>query len=144
MPIASGMKPMPSTSIRNAHRESGLPGSDVRANDAERQSGHRHHHRLDHRALRNDDGGDETAGHEGRVVGGFDAGSNRRQRDGQRRQQERADRAAHEGAERGNREGQSCTALSSHRMAVQQVTVDEASPGRLTRTAVINPPYCAP
>ena len=118
---------------------------DVGADQAEQQADQHHADRLDHRAVRQHDGGDQAEHHQREIVRRVELLRERGQRRAERRDEHGADAAGEERAERRDRRaprrrGPACAIW----WPSMQVTTEDASPGMLTRIDVVEPPYCAP
>ena len=130
--------------IADAEGEAGVAGVDVGADEPQQHAEQNHAERLEHRAARQHDGKDEAQRHQREIVGRRELLGEL----GQRRRRDRNDDGRHaageEGADGGDGQRGSGPALARHLVAVEGRDHRADSPGRLTRMAVVEPPYCAP
>ncbi len=104
--------------LRDAEGVAREPAVDVGADETQQQANQHHAHRLDHRAVREHDGGDEAEHHQGKIVGRVEFLRDRRQRRAEGGDEDRADAAGEERSERSDRKRGPGAPLLCHLVAV--------------------------
>ena len=128
-----------------AEGEAADAGIDVGAGEPSSRPSTTMRDRLDHRAARQHDRGDQAAHHQREIFRRAEL-----QRDGGERRRREADQQGRDAAGEERADARRCRAPARRGPAAPSawpsrvVTTDEASPGMLTRIAVVEPPYCAP
>src|SRR5262249_25294725 len=128
----------------------------VGADETEKQTEHDHRDRFDERSVRQNDGCNQAAHHQREIFRRAELQGDGRERRGRERDQQRRDAAREERTKPGNAERpdppfptpQPGPGPARPRRArwwpAMVVTTEDASPGMLTRMAVVEPPYWAP
>ena len=109
---------MPSHNLRDAEGVARQPAVDVGADEPEQQADQHHADRLDHRAVRQHDRGDEAEHHQREIIRRVELLRDRGERRAERRDEQRADAAGEERAERRDAERGAGAALLRHLVAV--------------------------